>query len=102
MTEKRFVWKVDNDGQGHIFDRITKKRLGQHKKSLEPLNNMWNMVKRFEKHNQELVQENIRLQEDRDYLNNICKSYKDYYGKPIEKAEWFGYIKRCYEKGDVE
>lgn len=97
MTENRFVWKIDERGHGHIYDRITRKRVGQHKLTLEPLNQLWEQVKRFEKYNQELIQENIRLEEYRDYANNLEKSYKDYYGKPIEKAEWFGYIKRCYE-----
>lgn len=98
MSSNRFVWKVDKTGQGHVYDRITRKRVAHNKKStIDTLNNLWEMVQRFEKHNQELVQENIRLGEDRDYLNNLLKSYKDYYGKPITQAEWYGYIKRCYE-----
>ena len=96
MTE-RFVWKIDETGQGHIYDRITRKRVGQHKRTLDPLNQLWEQVMRFEKHNQELIQENIRLEEYRDYANNLEKSYKDYYGKPISQAEWYGYNKRCYE-----
>ena len=94
---KRFLWKIDSDGQGHIYDRLSRKRVSQHKKILPLLNQLWEQVRRFEKYNQELIEENIRLQEDRDYLNNLMKSYKDYYGKPIEQAEWHGYIKRCYE-----
>ena len=97
MTENRFVWKVDKTGHGHVYDRITRKRVAQSKKVLDILNSLWEQVMRFEKYNQDLIQENIKLQEDRDYLNNLEKSYKDYYGKPITKAEWYGYIKRCYE-----
>ena len=78
MTE-RFVWKIDETGQGHIYDRITRKRVGQHKRTLELLNQLWEQVMRFEKHNQELIQENIRLEEYRDYANNLEKSYKDYW-----------------------
>ena len=97
MAEKRFVWKVDKTGQGHIYDRLTKKNVAQSKKALITLNQLWEQVMRFEKHNQELIEENIRLDEYRDYANNLEKSYKDYYGKPIQQAEWYGYIKRCYE-----
>ena len=51
MTEKRFVWKIDETGHGHIYDRITRKRVGQHKRTVEPLNQLW-------EENQELRKDN--------------------------------------------
>lgn len=97
MTKKRFIWKIDAAGHGYIYDRVTRKTVSQHKKILLTLNQLWEQVMRFEKYNQELIEENIRLQENKDYANNLEKSYKDYYGKSITQAEWYGYIKRCYE-----
>ena len=33
MSSNRFVWKVDKTGQGHVYDRITRKRVAHNKKS---------------------------------------------------------------------
>lgn len=90
MTEKRFVWD-STTRHGQIYDKITKKNLMGSKETLKTLNSLWDMVGRFEKHNQKLVQENIRLQEKSDYCDNICKSYEDYYCMDIENAQWFGF-----------
>lgn len=90
MTEKRFVWD-STTRHGQIYDRITKKNLMGSKETLKTLNNLWDMVGRFEKHNQELIEENIRLQEKSDYCDNICQSYEEYYAMDIENAQWFGF-----------
>ena len=45
MSE-RFVWKIDKNGQGHVYDNLKKKNIGQHKKLLQPLNDMWSQVLR--------------------------------------------------------
>lgn len=91
MTKKRFVWD-SSTRHGQIYDKITKKNLHGSRETLKELNKIWDMVGRFEKHNQELIQENIRLSEKSDYCDNLCESYKQFYGEDIEKADWFGYV----------
>jgi predicted transcriptional regulator len=94
---KRFSWREHKDGS-HIEDNLTKKRVSQKRKLVNFLNELWDTALEYEKENQTLKEELERLQRNKDELDMICKSYKDYYGEDISKAEWYGYIKRCYEK----
>lgn len=91
----RFVWHKTGN-MGVIKDKITKKEYTKGKQLLILLNNIWEETKRFEKENQRLNEENQRLNKNKKELNMIVKSYKDYYGKDIQNAEWYGYVKRCY------
>lgn len=91
----RFVWyKTKN--MGVIKDQITKKEYIKGKQLLILLNNIWEQTKRLNEENQRLNEENQILKENKDELDIILKSYKDYFGKDISGAEWYGYIKRCY------
>lgn len=93
----RFVWSSKKEG-GHIVDNMTKKRVSQKRRLVNFLNELWDTALEYKKENQSLQEELERLQKNKDELDMICKSYKDYYNEDISKAEWYGYIKRCYEK----
>lgn len=89
MTE-RFIWDSKTK-HGQIYDKITKKNLHGSRETMHELNKLWKQVQRFEKYNQELLKENIRLKKKEEYCDNLCKSFGDYYGMNIENAEWFGF-----------
>ena len=92
---KRFIWD-SKTRHGQIYDTLNKKHLHGSRETMHQLNNLWGMVVRFERENQRLIDENIRLKEKEEYCDNICKSFGDYYGMNIENAEWFGF------NGDVD
>ena len=92
---KRYIWDSKTK-HGQIYDKLRKKNLHGSKETMKELNSLWDMVGRFERHNQGLIEENIRLQEKSDYCDNLCRSFEDYYGMNIENAQWYGFT------GDVE
>jgi len=92
---KRFIWD-SKTRPGQIYDTLNKKHLHGSRETMHQLNNLWGMVIGFERENQRLNDEYIRLKEKEEYCDNICKSFGDYYGMNIENAEWFGF------NGDVE
>lgn len=98
---KRYIWDSTTI-HGQIHDKLTKKNLHGSRETMHELNRIWEQTKRFEKHNHELTDENIRLTEKEEYCDNLCKSFKDYYGKDIENAEWYGYIKQCYTDNEMD
>lgn len=97
MIKKRYVWIEDKQGN-HIEDKLTKKRISQKKKKMVNfLNDIWEEKEKYRKENEYLKEEVERLERNKKELDMICKSYKDYYGEDVNKACWYGYIKRCYE-----
>lgn len=98
---KRYIWD-SKTLHGQIYDKLTKKNLHGSRVTMQELNKIWEQTKRFEKHNRELIDENIRLTEKGVYCDNLCKSFRDYYGKDIENAEWYGYIKQCYTDNEMD
>ena len=87
---KRYIWDSKTK-HGQIHDRITNKNLHGSQETMHELNKIWEQLQRFEKYNQELIKENIRLEEKAEYCDNLCHSYKEYYARDIENAEWFGF-----------
>lgn len=89
----RFVWHK-NKKMGVIKDNMTKKEYVKGRELLMLLNNIWEETKIIKEENQQLKEENQRLKRNKNELNMIIESYRDYFGKNISDAEWYGYIKR--------